>query len=361
MSAQVANPITWAKVHSLGKEVLDDLVSFIQLFDRIYLVSKPVTDAEAGEREFVVSVIGRDPHGYLGLGQKVTVVGQPTQLKQLNGVELVKIMAGGPNNTSRAFFVALDRTGRVWLWGSNLEGQVKPTQRGNHVYKPIELCLFMSKPIVDIAVGESHVLAMDSDGEIKAWGWNGHGQLGQGNVSRYTDVVTVFLDRQNVPPAKSIKAGGNRSMALSRFNRLYIWGAGQAGGRPIEVEFDSLPKEIGLAFTGKQEICLILDDEGKLLASAHPDDGKLGTDCVCNLETNREFYFPVHRKRLLPAEDRGGQEHRAEASARQSQRTSRGGANGRQQTLSDGHAARSRGRGHQDGRHVDGERCLRIG
>ena len=49
--------------------------------------------------------------------------------------------------------------------------------------KPIEIgeILFVSRdPIVKIATGRSHVLALDTKGKVWSWGTNDKGQLGLG-------------------------------------------------------------------------------------------------------------------------------------------------------------------------------------
>ena len=43
----------------------------------------------------------------------------------------------------------------------------------------------LSKPIVQIACGRSHVMALNSDGHIFVWGSNDNGQLGLGKLGTH--------------------------------------------------------------------------------------------------------------------------------------------------------------------------------
>ena len=45
--------------------------------------------------------------------------------------------------------------------------------------------------VVAIAAGDSHSLAMRSNGDVYAWGFNGNGQLGTGNTTGQTSPVQV--------------------------------------------------------------------------------------------------------------------------------------------------------------------------
>lgn len=271
MSLKVANPKKWPRVGSLDKSVLDILHSFTKIDDRIYLVIYGSDDSDAEDTTSSTScfVLGSDPYSYLGLGEDVTEVNEPTLLEELENKQFVKIIAGGNPGTNRTFIVALDTVGNVCLWGCNLEGQVNPEETDDCVYTPF--FLLENNQVKDVAVGKAHVLALKEDGEINAWGWNGHGQLGQGNSSRSDQVLTVHLNKQR-PPAKAIAAAGDRSMALTYNNEVFIWGSGGFGSKPIEIKTDILINEIGMAYTGITEVCFFLNNNNKVFASLDIDE-----------------------------------------------------------------------------------------
>jgi len=66
---------------------------------------------------------------------------------------------------------------------------------------------------VQIAGSWGHSLAVQSDGTVWAWGYNDHGQLGDGtNITKYTPVQTTTLKGQNF-----ISTGGSHSFSLQSF------------------------------------------------------------------------------------------------------------------------------------------------
>ena len=56
---------------------------------------------------------------------------------------------------------------------------------------------------IDVSVGVSHVVALKGDGSLWAWGWNEHGQLGDGTTeTRYEPVRVEFPMMETEPPTE---------------------------------------------------------------------------------------------------------------------------------------------------------------
>ncbi|MBI0072251.1 chromosome condensation regulator RCC1, partial [Bifidobacterium sp. W8115] len=84
---------------------------------------------------------------------------------------------------------------------------------------------------LQVSAGGDHSLALGSDGNAYAWGWNYYGQLGDGTgSSRYTPVRVKTPDRKTYPdlPADftylQVSAGGAHSLALGSDGNAYAWG-----------------------------------------------------------------------------------------------------------------------------------------
>ncbi len=76
--------------------------------------------------------------------------------------------------------------------------------------------------VTKMAAGMGHSLALLEDGTVWAWGDNQFGQLGDGTlIDRNVPVPVQGFDG----PVLSIAAGDNHSMALQENGRVYTWGA----------------------------------------------------------------------------------------------------------------------------------------
>ncbi len=84
--------------------------------------------------------------------------------------------------------VALKTDGTVWAWGNNSNGQLgdgTTTQRT----KPVEVSGLST--VIAIAAGDTHTVALKTDGTVWAWGNNSNGQLGDGTTTQSTTPVQV--------------------------------------------------------------------------------------------------------------------------------------------------------------------------
>jgi alpha-tubulin suppressor-like RCC1 family protein len=80
--------------------------------------------------------------------------------------------------------------------------------------------------VVAITAGQSHALALKSDGTVFAWGLNQSGQA-TGYISTNSDRASglVILDGQMLSNVVAIAAGGNDSLALKKDGTVVAWGS----------------------------------------------------------------------------------------------------------------------------------------
>jgi len=89
--------------------------------------------------------------------------------------------------------------------------------------------LFSSKTIVSVSAGESHSLALCSDGTVWAWGINDYGQLGDGTkINRSTTVQVIGLT-----DVTAIAAGFYNNLALKQDGTVWAWGSNSS--HPVQV------------------------------------------------------------------------------------------------------------------------------
>ena len=119
--------------------------------------------------------------------------------------------------------------GSVACWGAfNDSGQLG-TDAGAGTAVPVPVAGISGA--VDIALGQSHSCAALDTGEVKCWGINGKGQLGQGVYDPATsaDPLTVLGLGGDSPHAVKVAAGRDHSCALLADATMVCWGGNFAG------------------------------------------------------------------------------------------------------------------------------------
>jgi len=161
----------------------------------------------------------------------------------LRDVHIIKTghSAKGPNSdeldTHSCF--ALDNTGRVWTWGYNGYGNLGHGNTSNYSTPTvIPQEYFHDKKIVDCWMSGYNYqssYAQTEDGEIYSWGYNGYGQLGNGNYGGLYRPERVKYPWAKFGGLKKFIAQGHGSygnaVALTNDGTVHMTGYfGQSGG-----------------------------------------------------------------------------------------------------------------------------------
>jgi len=115
---------------------------------------------------------GNNKYGQLGDGTTIDS-NVPVDVEELT--EVIAISAGGWHTC------ALLGSGGVKCWGANSKGQL-----GNGSYEDSKLpseVVELSSRVIEISAGGEHTCALLNTGEIKCWGNNEYGQLGNGSYN----------------------------------------------------------------------------------------------------------------------------------------------------------------------------------
>ncbi|MCL2444886.1 IPT/TIG domain-containing protein [Candidatus Saccharibacteria bacterium] len=213
-------------------------------------------------------------------------------------VYITQISAG------RDHSLALDSTGQIWAWGVGGAGQLgNGTNENSNV--PVEVDttgVLANRQIIQVSAGGIHSLALDSEGNVFAWGMGLNGQLGNG-VSESSN-VPVEVDMTGVlagNPIIQISAGLNYSLALSESNRVFSWGLGMTGqlgnggndnhNTPVEV----LDKPDIIQISAGANHALALSSDGAVFAWGLGIGGQLGN----GINTSSNVPVPVGVPELL--------------------------------------------------------------
>ncbi len=129
------------------------------------------------------------------------------------------------------FTMALKDDGTVWTWGDNYSGQLGIGHRYGYSDLARQVVNSDGAPlegIITISMGWNHALALDRDGRVWAWGENGTGQLGLGDIEDRSSAVPVSaLSAEQIISISA--SGGLHSTALTADGRVYVWGHGGFG------------------------------------------------------------------------------------------------------------------------------------
>ncbi len=209
---------------------------------------------------------GANTWGQLGLGDNNTSPQATPALVSLP-TKAIAIAAG------TAHSLALSSDGTLYAWGENTCGQLGTGIIASTAHPiPTPVNLFGPIKAMDVAAGGGHSLALGSDSQVYAWGFNGYGQLGQGDrIDRYTP------ERVSLPPgvkAIAIAAKSVHSLALGSDGQVYAWGDPfPKTPMPIRLAPGVAATAIAAGWTHN----LALGSDGKVYAWGENDYGQLGT------------------------------------------------------------------------------------
>jgi RNA polymerase sigma factor (sigma-70 family) len=120
--------------------------------------------------------------------------------------------------------------GSLWSWGVNRDYVPVLGLKNTNINNSVSLRRVGTEADwVNISVGESHCLAIKSDGTLWAWGNNLYYQLGDGTKK------TLSIPSPSVPGNdwKEAVAGFAQSLALKKDGTIWAWGDNWAGGLGI--------------------------------------------------------------------------------------------------------------------------------
>ncbi|MCL2695633.1 MAG: hypothetical protein FWE69_04845 [Clostridiales bacterium] len=171
---------------------------------------------------------GRNNLGQLGDGTD-TERTYPAQIETAPGVPLsgvVLIATGGHHS------LALKNDGTVWAWGYNAHGQLgNGTTVANNRAVPVEASPGTAlSGVIAVAANTNHSLALKGDGTVWAWGRNDYGQLGDGTTMQSNSPVQVMaLSGVPMDNVTAIAASAYHSLALKSDGTVYAWGQNTYG------------------------------------------------------------------------------------------------------------------------------------
>jgi alpha-tubulin suppressor-like RCC1 family protein len=123
--------------------------------------------------------------------------------------------------TGRSFALARSADDELWLWGVNNNGQMgNGAQTGPSQLSPLRTGPWMG-PLVEIGAGHSHVLALGRDGRLWGWGRSCEWQLAMGASCQWRLTVETMPE---FTTAAAVSGGAAHSLAIARDGQVWAWG-----------------------------------------------------------------------------------------------------------------------------------------
>ena len=260
--------------------------------------------------------LGSDGNAYAWGDNSNGQLGNGTSSSQKTPVKVGK-PAGAPADftylqvsAAQYHSLALGSDGNAYAWGNNTYGRLGDGTSTTR-YTPVRVKTPDRKAYPDlpadftylqVSAGGWHSLAVGSDGNAWAWGYNGNGELGDGtSSSRYTPVRVKTPDRKTYPDLPEdftylqVSAGWDHSLAVGSDGYAWAWGCNwygnlgnnTASGRsdtnpvPVRVRDPASPKDTSQGLQAAQvsagsHLSLAVGSDGNAWAWGYNYYGQLG-------------------------------------------------------------------------------------
>ena len=168
----------------------------------------------------------------------------------ING-EIYKKAISGTNHV-----IILSEKKNVFAFGCNEYGQVGVSR--SKILHHFQINKLHEKNVEDIFTGDEHSFLTKYEGNVKilkAWGFNGSGQLGIGSYpTRINENSSIYVPTKVIFPGitkvsvKKVEGGDSTSICLSEDNRVFVWGSNEFSQLGLQIKDKIIPRPRELMF-----------------------------------------------------------------------------------------------------------------
>jgi alpha-tubulin suppressor-like RCC1 family protein len=255
------------------------------------LADKGITVVSAGGSHTIalagdgkVYATGRNDYGQLGLND-TTDRSVFTEVASLSGKVILAVSTGDSHT------IALASDGKVYAVGHNDYGQLG---LNDYVDKDVftEIAYLADKDIIAVSAGFQHTIALARDGKVYVAGHNGQAQLGLGDYANRNNFTVVAA----LSDITAVSAGNEHTVALASDGTVYATGIGYFGQLGLG---DDADKTVFTPVSGSVDIkdisaangsyTIALAGDGKVYATGYNITGQLGLGD----NANKNLFTPV--------------------------------------------------------------------
>ena len=225
---------------------------------------------------------GNGGNGRLGLGDLHDRT-EAAAVSELANETVSMIQCGASHS------MALTKTGRVYSWGKNTQGQCGQGTNED-ILRPTVVSKIEGKNIVQLAAGWEHSLALTAEGRLFSWGCGYKDSrrgiippvlgLGNNDCRLNPELITSIESIRIV----KVTCGWDHCIALDSKGKTLSWGSGQNGklGHGTEENISvpcyipSLENLCVVSIAAGCEHSAAITDDGSIMSWGHGDGGRLG-------------------------------------------------------------------------------------
>ena len=192
--------------------------------------------------------------------------------------------------------LALDKDNNLWAWGDNEYGKLGDETTTNKA-SPTKIETGIT--FVQLSAGYFHSAGIDNDGKLWSWGYNKYGQLGDGTTTQQTKPIKIMGDKT----FKKVIASDYSTLAIDMNDEIWYWGiyyGDHNGGAKIPQKLDF---KIEYSLISGNSHYLFLDKQNKLWSWGANYAGQIG-DGTTITRTNPVQIKPETKFTQVSAGDR---------------------------------------------------------
>lgn len=220
---------TWGQNNhnALGNGTTDNRYTPGKILDNVKSVSLGYYNGAAVTKDGQLYMWGKNNEGQLGNG---TTVNQPTPVKILADEAVKEVSLG--TDMAFGYSAAVTKDGKLYTWGYNGNGELGNGEQGTVAAywkrEPVRILEDEKIKTICLSQGDGYSAAVTEGGQLYMWGYNYYGQLGNATTANQVEPVKV-LEGIKVREIEVSAGSGFQSAAIAEDGSLYLWGRNAYG------------------------------------------------------------------------------------------------------------------------------------